>query len=130
MRGLLCKFYIESTRSENITNNKEAPKFLLALCSVTAVTQSTRWRLVQFIHVKPTAVTNCDVPRPVTACFAPMKTYFGAHSTLGYCWMTCRKPAWRMRAAVKYSHARGRHLITCVSSKPVPALLQNVIAFS
>lgn len=35
-----------------------------------------------------------------------------------------------MCAAVKFSHARSRHLITCVTSKPVPTLLQRVVAFS
>lgn len=130
MKRLICTSYWSIQPHILLTTRQRHLNFLLTLRSVSAVTQSTLWSLVQFIDVKPTAVTNFDVHRPATACFAPMKTHLGVHSTLVYCWMLCRKPAWCMRAAVKYSDARSRHFIACVSSEPVPALLQGVIAFS
>ena len=58
---------------------------ILTLLAISTVTQVTRWRLCQLVHVITITVFDLDIVTPSTAIVAPVIANFSSHSTLSNC---------------------------------------------
>ena len=101
----------------------------LTLLPVTTISQIAAFRWWQLVHVKSTTVTHSDALRPSTAAAVPMKAHFATDNALLHCRMPTRKPTWCIRTTLLFRHTCIRHLLSCASLNPIPALTHIAVAF-